>query len=119
MKPWQCQAALAVTQTAFCVGSVYLKSCLRKVDSSDGHVFHPIIYAFLREATAGPIMCAMAWFTSGAAPSRLFQSNPATRWSAFHMPAESDLVSQVLLTVLGPSIAVRCCDLHDVISMTV
>ena len=69
VKPWQCQAALAVTQTAFCVGSVYLKSSLRQVDSSDGHVFHPIIYAFLREATAGPIMCAMAWFTSGAAPS--------------------------------------------------
>lgn len=68
VKPWQCQAALAVTQTAFCVGSVYLKSSLRQVDSSDGHVFHPIIYAFLREATAGPIMCAMAWFTSGAAP---------------------------------------------------
>ena len=43
----------------------YLKSSLRQVDSSDGHVFHPIIYAFLREATAGPIMCAMAWFTSG------------------------------------------------------
>ena len=67
MKPWQCQLALAVTQTAFCVGSVYLKSSLRQVDSSDGHVFHPIIYAFLREATAGPIMCAMAWFSSGAA----------------------------------------------------
>ena len=66
MKPWQCQLALAVTQTAFCVGSVYLKSSLRQVDSSDGHVFHPIIYAFLREATAGPIMCAMAWFSSGA-----------------------------------------------------
>jgi hypothetical protein len=65
VKPWQCQLALAITQTAFCIGSVYLKSSLRKVDSSDGHVFHPIIYAFLREATAGPIMCAMAWFTSG------------------------------------------------------
>ena len=71
MKPWQCQVALAITQTAFCIGSVYLKSSLRKVDSSDGHVFHPIIYAFLREATAGPIMCAMAWFSSGMALSEL------------------------------------------------
>ncbi|CAK0782743.1 hypothetical protein CVIRNUC_005938 [Coccomyxa viridis] len=70
VKPWQCQLALAVTQTAFCVGSVYLKSSLRQVDSSDGHVFHPIIYAFLREATAGPIMCAMAWFSSGLLPQR-------------------------------------------------
>lgn len=68
VKPWQCQVALAITQTAFCVGSVYLKSALRQVDSSDGHVFHPIIYAFLREATAGPIMCAMAWFGSGGRP---------------------------------------------------
>lgn len=65
VKPWHCQLALALTQTAFCIGSVYLKSCLRKVDSANGHVFHPIIYAFLREATAGPIMCAIAWFASG------------------------------------------------------
>lgn len=31
MKAWHCQAALALTQTAFCVGSVYLKSSLRQV----------------------------------------------------------------------------------------
>ena len=65
VKAWHCQLALALTQTAFCVGSVYLKSCLRKVDSANGQVFHPIIYAFLREVTAGPIMCAMAWFSTG------------------------------------------------------
>lgn len=65
VKPWHCQVALALTQTAFCIGSVYLKSCLRKVESTNGQVFHPIIYAFLREVTAGPIMCAMAWFSTG------------------------------------------------------
>jgi hypothetical protein len=65
VRPWHCQVALALTQTAFCIGSVYLKSSLRKVDSANGHVFHPIIYAFLREATAGPIMCALAWFSTG------------------------------------------------------
>ena len=86
MKPWQCQLALAITQTAFCIGSVYLKSSLRKVDSSDGHVFHPIIYAFLREATAGPIMCAMAWFTSGKTVfmgSALLHSSPQCRYIHF------------------------------------
>ena len=105
VKPWHCQAALALTQTAFCVGSVYLKSSLRQVSSSaglflrvlhgqhntgrrqrrshflgidldalaclqvasaNGHAFHPIIYAFLREATAGFIMCAGATFFTGS-----------------------------------------------------
>ncbi|CAL8470768.1 g10310 [Coccomyxa elongata] len=71
VKAWHCQLALALTQTAFCVGSVYLKSCLRKVDSANGQVFHPIIYAFLREVSAGPIMCAMAWFSTGLLPKRV------------------------------------------------
>lgn len=63
--PWHCQAALAVTQAAFCCGSVYLKSSLQQAERSSGVVFHPIIYAFLREAIAAPIMIAIAWFTSG------------------------------------------------------
>ena len=63
--PWHCQAALAVTQAAFCCGSVYLKSSLQQAEQSSGVVFHPIIYAFLREAIAAPIMIAIAWFTSG------------------------------------------------------
>ncbi|KAK9828607.1 hypothetical protein WJX72_001011 [[Myrmecia] bisecta] len=69
-KAWHCQVALAITQTAFCVGSVYLKSCLKKVDSSKGESFHPIIYAFLREVIAGPIMCCLAFYESGALPKR-------------------------------------------------
>lgn len=110
MKAWHCQAALALTQTAFCVGSVYLKSSLRQVfrlalrahanefmhacthgckpgtrdlqrdmwfqvSSANGQVFHPIIYAFLREATAGPIMCGLAWFSTGA------QSTPVSEFA--------------------------------------
>ena len=45
VKPWHCQAALAGTQVAFCMGSVYLKNNLRSLDS--GQVFHPIIYALV------------------------------------------------------------------------
>lgn len=61
VKAWKCQLALAATQTAFCIGAVYLKSALRRVDSEHGQRFHPIIYAFVREVVAGPIMCCMAW----------------------------------------------------------
>ena len=83
VKAWQCQLALALTQTAFCVGSVYLKSCLRQVNSANGQVFHPIIYAFLREVIAGPIMCAMAWFSTGVSSNRL----PAHFGPPLHSPA--------------------------------
>lgn len=62
VKHWKCQLALAATQTAFCIGSVYLKSSIRTASAS--RQFHPIIYAFAREAVAGPIMCSIAWFTS-------------------------------------------------------
>jgi len=53
VKPWHCQVALAVTQTAFCVGSVYLKNNLRSLDG--GQVFHPIIYALVRVPGAPPL----------------------------------------------------------------
>lgn len=61
VKAWQCQLALALTQVSFCCGSVYLKRALRAVDGSRGQNFHPIVYAFVREAVAAPIMCSMAW----------------------------------------------------------
>ena len=61
VKAWQCQLALALTQVSFCCGSVYLKRALRAVDGSRGQHFHPIVYAFAREAIAAPIMCSMAW----------------------------------------------------------
>ncbi len=54
VKPWHCQVALAVTQTAFCVGSVYLKNNLRSLDG--GQVFYPIIYALVRGPGAPPPM---------------------------------------------------------------
>eukprot|EP00891_Asterochloris_glomerata_P006068 jgi/Astpho2/6068/fgenesh1_pg.00084_%23_57_t len=68
VKHWKCQLALAATQTAFCIGSVYLKSSIRTASAS--RQFHPIIYAFAREAVAGPIMCSIAWFTSRTLPKR-------------------------------------------------
>ena len=61
MKAWHCQAALAFTQFAFCLGSVYLKRSLRNINLDQSARFHPIIYAFLREAVAGPIMCLIAF----------------------------------------------------------
>ncbi|KAL3162391.1 hypothetical protein ABBQ32_010066 [Trebouxia sp. C0010 RCD-2024] len=67
---WKCQLALAITQVAFCCGSVYLKRALRAVDETRGHHFHPIIYAFVREAIAGPIMCGLAWGFSRTLPKQ-------------------------------------------------
>lgn len=61
VKAWQCQLALALIQVSSCCGSVYLKRALRAVDGSRGQHFHPIVYAFIREAVAAPIMCSMAW----------------------------------------------------------
>ena len=42
--------AVALTQTAFVIGSVYLKSSFKSIT---GLHFHPIIFAFCREAIAG------------------------------------------------------------------
>lgn len=82
IKPWHCQAALATTQTLFVVGSVwakmrhgrtnhppsqvYLKRCLQVVDATKAGAFHPIIYAFLREAVAGPILWLLSYAITGA-----------------------------------------------------
>ncbi len=48
------------------MGSVYLKSSLQYVDEVAGEAFHPIVYAFGREAIAGPILYALAWSYAGA-----------------------------------------------------
>ena len=62
---WHCQVALAIIQALFCIGSVYLKSALISLDVAEARKFHPIIYAFVREAVAGPVMCAIAYGQSG------------------------------------------------------
>ena len=56
MNPWQPQVAMAVTQALFVIGSVYLKGSMQNVDSLHGEEFHPIVYAFLREISAGPLL---------------------------------------------------------------
>lgn len=66
-KALQCQLAVAAVQTSFVIGSVYLKSSFRLVQ---GLHFHPVIFAFAREAIAGPVLCAIAYATTGAAPKR-------------------------------------------------
>ena len=65
VKAWHCQAALAVIQLLFCIGSVYLKSSLLSLSTLGAREFHPIVYAFIREAVAGPIMCLIAYAQSG------------------------------------------------------
>jgi drug/metabolite transporter (DMT)-like permease len=62
---WLWQAAVAATQLAFVVGSVILKAGLRAVDPAGGAAFHPVVYAFYREAAAGPLLLLLAWATTG------------------------------------------------------
>ncbi len=76
VKSWHCQTALALTQFAFCLGSVYLKRSLRNVNLNQTARFHPIIYAFLREAVAGPIMCSIAYWQTGKQLLFFTFSNP-------------------------------------------
>lgn len=62
---------MAFTQAAFVVGSVFLKGSLQLVDAAEGERFHPVVFAFAREASAGPILFAIAWTATGvAAPAR-------------------------------------------------
>lgn len=57
---------MGLTQASFVVGSVYLKSSLKYVDEQAGEVFHPIVYAFGREVTAGPILFVLSLAYAGA-----------------------------------------------------
>lgn len=59
-KLWLCQLAVALTQAAMVVGSVYLKGSLELVDESKKEVFHPIVFAFAREASAAPILYGLS-----------------------------------------------------------
>jgi len=59
-KLWLCQLAVALTQAGMVVGSVYLKGSLEWVDESKKEVFHPIVFAFAREASAAPILYALS-----------------------------------------------------------
>lgn len=56
---------MAVTQALFVIGSVYLKGSMQNVDSLHGEEFHPIVYAFLREISAGPLLFLGAWWFVG------------------------------------------------------
>lgn len=62
---WLPQISVMTIQVLFVVGSVYLKSQTRYINSAKGEVFNPIVYAFGREALSGPILWAAAYFYSG------------------------------------------------------
>lgn len=51
--------------TAFQPPQVYLKRCLQVVDATKAGAFHPIIYAFIREAVAGPILWLLSYAVTG------------------------------------------------------
>ncbi len=55
---WHCQLAVALVQTSFVVGSVYLKSSFRQVQ---GAHFHPIIFALAREAVCPRLYPLYIW----------------------------------------------------------
>ncbi|KDD72087.1 hypothetical protein H632_c3887p0, partial [Helicosporidium sp. ATCC 50920] len=68
---WVFQCALAIAQASFVVGSVFLKASMSGVDESTGEVFHPIVFAFFREAGAAPLLLSLSWWlTRVAHPAR-------------------------------------------------
>jgi drug/metabolite transporter (DMT)-like permease len=64
---WAAQVGVAATQAAFVTGSVVLKASLSQVDASKGEIFSPIVFAFLREACAGPLLYILALRWTGVA----------------------------------------------------
>lgn len=62
MQVWHCQLAVALVQTSFVVGSVYLKRSFQQLH--DGH-FHPIIFALTREAVRAATAAAQGFRIRG------------------------------------------------------
>ena len=46
---------------------MYLKGSLSLVDTAKGERFSPLVYAFCREVTAGPLLYIIAWLSTGVA----------------------------------------------------
>ncbi|KAL6781889.1 hypothetical protein ACKKBF_B39910 [Auxenochlorella protothecoides x Auxenochlorella symbiontica] len=71
---WRRQAAIALAQSSFVVGSVYLKSVitdLEEVHGGSSHPgFNPVVFAFAREATAAPILLGLAQYKGTLVPAR-------------------------------------------------
>jgi drug/metabolite transporter (DMT)-like permease len=59
------QLGVALTQASFVLGSVFLKSNMSRIDEAKGEVFHPLVYAFLREVSAGPVLFLLSIVTVG------------------------------------------------------
>lgn len=56
---------VALTHCSFVVGAILLKASMKHIDVSRGEVFHPIVYAFYREASAGPVLFLLSVATVG------------------------------------------------------
>lgn len=76
---------------------MYLKRCLQVVDATNAGAFHPIIYAFIREAVAGPILWLLAYMVTGL-PLRLCDPPPAPPTNTGKLlPAKADYLQVALL----------------------
>lgn len=109
---WLCRLAVALTQTAFVVGSIYLKGSLQLVDGSRGETFNPLVYAFLREISAGPLLYGIAfWMTGQTLPmqediARVFALGFAMYASQLFYIKGIQLSGVVVATCLQPTIPV-------------
>ncbi|CAD7703401.1 unnamed protein product [Ostreobium quekettii] len=65
---WLCRMALATVQISFALGAVYFKLVVEHEDAR--HRLNPVLFAFVREAVAGSVMCLLAYATTGARPKR-------------------------------------------------
>ena len=62
----KCQLFLALTQTAFVLGSVYFKYSVNHVDRRDR--INPVVFAFVRESIAGSMMGLLAYLSTSSVP---------------------------------------------------
>lgn len=63
-----CQVFLALTQTAFVLGAVYFKYSVNHEDQV--HQINPVVFAFIREAIAGTVLCCLAYLSTRSIPKK-------------------------------------------------
>ena len=59
------QLGVVLTHCSFVFGAILLKAGMKDVDKARGEVFSPIVYAFYREASAGPLLFLLSVVTVG------------------------------------------------------
>lgn len=59
------QIGVVLTHCSFVFGAILLKSSMKGIDEVRGEVFSPLVYAFYREASAGPLLFLLSVMTVG------------------------------------------------------